>query len=165
MKGRKVESGLRERNGSAGVAAELCCSAWVGFSSSAAGVGRVDGSGRGTHWILSLRLRTQYSARRITTDVHQYTVRSTEDALFPLRMFWHGPVTMLNQLSWEEPLPKLARAADEMSRNKYLSLKLRARTKRLSINLSVVWPRGLATCNQQWQEKVFFKREKPWTQA
>lgn len=64
------------------MAADVCCSARVGFSSPAAGVCLADRSGRGTHWILSLRLESWYSARRITTDVHQYTVWIREDVLF-----------------------------------------------------------------------------------
>lgn len=43
----------------------------------------------------------------------------------------------------------------------YLSIRLQARTKRLTINLSGVWPRGWITCNQ-WQEKLPFNRAKPW---
>lgn len=40
------------------MAADLCCSAKVGFSSPAGGVCLADRSGRGTHSILSLRLES-----------------------------------------------------------------------------------------------------------
>lgn len=82
--------------------------------------------------------RIRHSARCITTDVHQYTVWITEDVLFLLRVFRQRPVKMQNQLSWEEPLPKLPKVTGGMSRNN--NIRLHARTDRLAIHLSVVWP-------------------------
>lgn len=65
-KGNWSQGWERERSRRAGVTADRCCGAWMGFSYSAVGVWWADGSGRGAHSILSLRLENFDTARSVS---------------------------------------------------------------------------------------------------